>query len=246
MCVFTRARSYVCWFVRSGWVVGIAARDFHAANRPSDVDGANRNPPGSAISLVREITYDPASRMLRSNPMPELEQLRNGSLFQVSSLLLQPGGALKTIPLPAGSGGTIDLTVSFVLGTQGDTRAGVSVLANDGNISESTVIRLEVGLPGSDGTRHGTASGRVELAPGDCPWSNFWECQHPECILNRTASKQCPSFQRNRAARPPDLLWNASFTLRDSFAANSSNGTVDMRVLVDRSIVEVQPSLHSE
>jgi hypothetical protein len=184
--------------------------------------------------LTREITYDPSTRKLRANPMPELVLLRNDTLFNASSLQLRPGGQPTRLPLsPASAGDTVDVTVSYVLGTHGAIRTGVSVLANADNISESTVVRLEVGLPDANGVRRGSASGRVELAEGDCPWSNWWECTHPQCIANRSASGQCPSYQRARAARPADLLWNASFALAEGAES------VDVRLLVDRSIVEV-------
>ena len=94
----------------------------------SGADGSNRNPPGSALSLTREVHYDPLSQKLLVSPMPELTLLRNGSLFSARSLDLHPG---KIVPLPLGTAGgdagdAMDFGASFVLGSNG-IAFGVSV-----------------------------------------------------------------------------------------------------------------------
>ena len=223
--------------MNSGWIVGIAARGSHDAGL-SGRDGANRNPPGSALSLTREIKYDACTRKLVANPMPELNVLRNGSLFNAKSMQLHQGGALTTLPLAGAAGDAIDFSASFVLQPE-RTSVGMSVLAHPENISGSTTVRLEVGAPDSKGTYRGNASARIELEEGECPWSNWWECSHPECVKNRSSSG-CPSLQRDRMPRPVDMLWTAPFALAKA-QVKSCDGApcVDVRILVDRSIVEI-------
>ena len=116
------------------------------------------------------------------------------------------------------------------------------MLANPDNISGSTTVRVVVSAPdAATGVYHGTASGRIELSSGECPWQNWWECAHPECIGNRS-KPDCPSLQKARMARPTDMAWSAPFTLSPNHAAHcGSKGEmcVDVRVLVDRSVVEI-------
>lgn len=162
----------------------------HDATR-SGADGQHRNPPGSALSLTREINYNPFSRKLLVNPMPELDLLRNGSLFSADSMELKHG---STQTLPLGSpgdllaGGVVDFIASFVLGSDG-TSFGVSVLANAENLMDSTTVR--VSPPGSDGVYHGVASGRIELQPEDCPWGNWWECTQKSGVHRQPKSVSC-------------------------------------------------------
>ena len=62
--------------MNNAWIRGVAVRGAHD-DTLSGIGGANRNPPGSSLSLTREVTYDPVSRRLAANPMPELNALHN-------------------------------------------------------------------------------------------------------------------------------------------------------------------------
>ena len=173
------------------WVTSIATQ------------GGKQGAPNSALSLMRELHYSVETKQLVANPMPELELLRTGtSLFHEASMQLQPD-KLSTLKLSkSGAGDTIDLTVSFELNA-GITSFGLSVLANERDLSGSAVIRVNVSAVVGGFT--GTVQGAVELSP-------------------------------------PGLEWNGTFLLSNARAATSVCGgaaCVDVRVLVDRSIIEI-------
>jgi hypothetical protein len=53
--------------------------------------GRPPGPPNSALSLIRELMYDPYTSQLVANPLPELSLLHMESLFRAASMTLQPG-----------------------------------------------------------------------------------------------------------------------------------------------------------
>jgi hypothetical protein len=219
-----------------GWVTGMARR------------GGGLSPPGSALSLLREINFDSFTGKLIANPVPELALLHNATLFSTTTMPLQPlargggSGGATVLPLaPSGAGHTADLSAQFSLHPSVPTSFGVSVLAHVDNISESTTVRVAVSAPDSRGVYRGVVHGRVELAEGECPWEDWWECAHPACLKNRSAP-DCPSLQKARAPRPRDLGWNGSFSLTNEHFVADCEGSlpcITVRILIDRSLVEV-------
>ena len=141
--------------------------------------------PNSALSLMRQLNYDPrigraptlcrshcirwlklwtlSHRRLVSNPVPELSLLHEDTLFQADSIQLQPGRLTPLALSDATAGDAIDLNASFVL-TKSTTAFGLSVLANPHNLSGSAVVRVRV-TTRSDGSFHGVVNGSVEPTP---------------------------------------------------------------------------------
>jgi sucrose-6-phosphate hydrolase SacC (GH32 family) len=231
-----------------GWVTSIARRRGQSGVG-SGAAAAAFAPPGSALSLLREINYDSFTGKLIANPVPELALLRNATLFSAAAMPLQPlgggdGGRHTMLPLALpGAGHTADVSAQVSLHPSAPTSFGISVLAHSDNISDSATVRVNIAAPDSQGVYHGVVRGRVELPLTDCPWENWWECAHPACLTNRSAAG-CPSLQKARAPRPTDLGWNGSFSLaKQHFAADCEGGLrtpcVTLRILVDRSVVEV-------
>ena len=175
-------------------------------------------PPNSALSLMRELKYDTYTSQLVSNPLPELSLLHIGSLVPSTSRTLLPG-KLVTLPLvDKAAGAEIDLNVSFVLKHTGTTSFGVSVLANKQNLSESAVVRINVTADHTTGDYRGTVTGAIEPKGGT---------------------------GQNTPGTLELVRWNGSFLLSRAAANEIGTSTcggsgvacVDVRVLVDRSIV---------
>ena len=72
-------------------------------------------PAPSSMSLIRDISYDAAARQLVSFPVPEYTLLRTHAVMQHQNLGVVGPGVLKTLPLPAGVGGSADILLSFEL-----------------------------------------------------------------------------------------------------------------------------------
>ena len=53
--------------------------------------GGPPGPPNSALSLIRELMYDPYTSQLVANPLSELSLLHMESLFRAAAMTLQPG-----------------------------------------------------------------------------------------------------------------------------------------------------------
>ena len=86
-------------------------------------------PAPSTLSLIREISWDAAARQLKSFPVPELAKLRTKAIMQNVSLGDVHTGALKTLPLGAGVGGSADVELSFVVADTTAAGFGVAVRA---------------------------------------------------------------------------------------------------------------------
>jgi len=163
--------------------------------------------PNSALSVLREVKFDPVVRDLTAQPLEEYRLLHNGTLFaHQSPLRLPAGGKLLTLPLGGAGGSAIDLSLTVPLSsTAGSQRlsVGLSVLATAQSLANSTAIQLTVEPPSAGGFRAGNLSVGIEWPADNPPLPTTW--------------------------RP----WSAPFRVRPGQAS------VDLRVLVDRSIVEV-------
>eukprot|EP01046_Picozoa_sp_COSAG06_P003060 COSAG06_NODE_114_length_23375_cov_20.304219_22_plen_115_part_00 len=67
----------------------------------------------SALTILREIKYDPAIRSLTANPVEELAGLRTSSLANITTPLAL--GAGTTHEIPVGSNHTITMLLLIVL-----------------------------------------------------------------------------------------------------------------------------------
>ena len=149
--------------------------------------GRGHTSPTNALSLVREVFYDPATEGLLVLPMAELSLLRqctgnlplrmlhlrasvsyrllvvagNGSLFAADAVPLKPG-VLFTPPLSvAGGGATADVEATFTL-PAGAGLFGISVLADNATLLDSAVIQINVSAAdAASGLRTVTASGGI-------------------------------------------------------------------------------------
>ena len=149
--------------------------------------------PNSALSLLREVRYDPAVGELISQPLDEYKLLRNATLYQAAFLPLLPlhphtplsagvNGTSTALPLTHG-GDAIELRARFILPTERSDamNVGVSVLAPQARVQQasllnSTVVRVHVGAASAtDGSRAGNLSVGIERRPGDPPLPETWQ-----------------------------------------------------------------------
>ena len=72
-------------------------------------------PAPSSMSLIRDLSWDAAARQLVSFPVPEYAGLRTKTIMEHESIGIVHPGALKTLPLPVGVGGSADVLLSFDL-----------------------------------------------------------------------------------------------------------------------------------
>ena len=148
------------------WITGIQGR------RRNHHPNLNRAP-NSALSLLREVRYDPAVSELTAQPLDSYKQLRNATLFQAASLPLPPlaaatdsdhgnvtttrsskraGRRQTTALLPLTRGGeAIELRVRFPLPKESGASmdVGVSVLApaslsREGGVGRSPLLNSTV------------------------------------------------------------------------------------------------------
>ena len=116
----------------------------------------------SVISLIRELSYDRASKQLVSNPVPEYTLLRNGTFLEGKPLGPLAPGSSKALPYPGASGGASDTTISFdpsgwhtaVSGFGVAARVGSSAsLVDDRSVDAAFVVNFSASAPDVDGTR---------------------------------------------------------------------------------------------
>ncbi len=207
------------------WINSIPEFDYGVSNYHHNHQGHKAGvrpkpslPPNSALSLVRELKYDAYTSQLVANPLPEISLLHVATLLPPTSMTLLPG-KLATIPLADKRvGAEIDFNASFKLKSRGTTSFGVSVLANKHNLSDSAVIRISVTPNRTTGEFSGIAKGAIGPKNGT---------------------------NQNTQAGQSLVQWNGKFLLSAAAAAaigdsNCGGGgvaCVDVRVLVDRSIV---------
>ena len=173
----------------------------------------------TVLSAVRSLSWDPEHQKLLSNPVTELALLRNASLFNLSAEL-KPAHWQELLPSAANrarAGATMDveLTVAVPNSTRGQTvRFSLHVLGAVSPEGNSTEITVDVEPAGEHGLRHGTLSMSVPRMAIDC-----------------SGKTNCPGMGVGWGWVPWGNL-TAPFTLLPT------ERSVDLRVLVDRSIVE--------
>ena len=114
-------------------------------------------PAPSTMSLIREISWDAAARQLKSFPVPELAKLRTKAIMQNVSLGDVHTGALKTLPLGAGVGGSADVELSFVVADTTAAGFGVAVRAPPAEYAGVAAVTMtvdRVGAPDAAGSRN--------------------------------------------------------------------------------------------
>lgn len=187
----------------SGGAAHWAATSNSFANRPRGTDNrllwvawvssagrGNLN----TLSLVRELRWDRVASRLVSYPVIEYEQLRNATLLPPQSTIgeLAPG-AVKTLPIPEGTGGALDLEVSFDLSKleagATATKFGVAARAPAAGVAGAAQdVWFEVGVADAAGVRNVTVGGIMNGQPlrcgtigsnSHCIWySNSWQFLH--------------------------------------------------------------------
>ena len=157
--------------------------------------GVNVFAAGNPLSLVREIVYEASTNRLLSRPVQEYELLRRATFLDGAHLgVLGPASPTKTLPVPVGLGGALDICLSFDLAAAGRgslSEFGLAVRAPPSGVDGAAVVATFNVSAAAAGK--GTRS--VEL------------------VVNGVVSAVLP------------LLRNET--------------TVDVRVLVDRPIVEI-------
>ena len=182
-----------------------------------------------ALSLVRSLFWDAASRSLASFPAAEYEGLRNATFVGPGEDLgpLAPG-ALLTLPVPAEAGGALDVLVSFAVPEGVSGGFGVAVRAPPGSIAGAALaVTFDVAAPDADGARNVTVGGDKSGPrwPRGCP--------HGAEDADETGAGAWAA----EAAPPPPLPPPTSCP---SNATRLFPGELlSVRILVDRPIVEV-------
>jgi sucrose-6-phosphate hydrolase SacC (GH32 family) len=117
-------------------------------------------PAPSSMSLIRDISYDVAARQLISFPVPELTKLRIKAIMHHKSLgRVGPNASLRTLPLPAGVGGSADVLLSFTWTDIAAAGFGVAVRApQNGYVGAAAVIMTVDRIGPSDASGHRNVS----------------------------------------------------------------------------------------
>jgi hypothetical protein len=158
------------------------------------------------LTLLREVNYDAALGTLVSNPVPELVNLRNGTVASVESLALSPTPAAV-----AGTGGgaaaSADILVSFRgVNASAASSFGVCVLSNG---------TLGSGLGVSFSTKSGAGEGwwepGVDLLGGDYNVTNVDYSDPHICQAACGSDARCKAY--TYVTRPPKV---GSCCLKDS------------------------------
>jgi hypothetical protein len=164
----------------SGGAAHWAATSNSFATRPPTADNrllwvawvsAGGGPPNvNALSLVRTIQWDPIARCLVSFPVPEYTSLRNGTFIEGQSLGVLAPGSVKTLPIPTGAGGALDVMVQFDLSQLGKgetaTRFGVATKAPPAGVEGAAQdVWFTVGAADVSGVRNVTVAGIMNGQP---------------------------------------------------------------------------------
>jgi len=170
------------------------------------------------LSGLREVAYDPVLRTLVSNPVKELAGLRNGSLASETNVVLNPG------------------TAHIVKGTS----------VADGVDASTSDIVLKITVPKAEELRLAAASGSSSASPAfgirvlanvsaGAPFGGILT------VVNFTAPDAASgTITATASIRTLNPCGSGSANVQPaSFHILKGETTVDMRILVDRSVVEV-------
>ena len=172
----------------------------------------------TVLSLVRVLSYSAAHRKLLSNPPAELAALRNGSLFELSGVVM-PGGQWREL-LPTAEkrreGAAMDVTLAVALPKAAHQQAefALHVLAADSPAGNFSRIAVAISAADAKGVRHGQLSMSL-----------------PRMEVNCTGKTNCPGMG-------PGTGWAPWGNLTAPFTLLPNETSVELRVLVDRSTVE--------
>ncbi len=124
----------------------------------------------NTLSLVRELRWDHVASRLVSYPVTEYKQLRNATLLAPRSMGELTPGAVKTLAIPEGSGGALDLEVSFDLsklaGSTTASKFGIAARAPAESVAGAAQdVWFEVGVADAAGVRNVTVGGIMNGQP---------------------------------------------------------------------------------
>lgn len=169
------------------------------------------------LTLVRVLSWSPRHATLMANPTTELQALRNGSLFHLQGVRLAPGEWHELLaPTQRDAGAAMDMEVSLALPPSA-VSFSVQVLAGSSPEGNATIILLAVDAPDADGQRRGNLSITLPRLAVNC---------------SGQPASQCPGMG-------PGWGWAVWGPPVAPFVLLSNESSLDLRVLVDRSVVEV-------
>ena len=161
------------------------------------------------LTAVRTLRYDAARDALASQPVAEYARLRNGSLAALRDVELLAGGT-RTLPLPVGAGAAMDVELVLVLPS---AAAGRASRADTPTSSPAVTFGLDV----LASTTNRSAATQLLVHIGA-----------PRHDGTRVANI---SLASSRGVARGALV-------RASWLLDASETSLDVRVLVDRSIIE--------
>lgn len=194
----------------------------------------------SSVHRCCNSRYDPSLKTLVSNPVEELDRLRGSVLANISAPVAIPAGGTSAIPGTEGvdAAASSDLLVTFTLPADGSAASfGVCVLSSPGNTtSTDTAAAEEVDEDGDGAAGPGPGAGAV-----GGPWRPDGLCGDAANsvgipVLANLSAVDAASGQRTGVVsigtRHTGVGHPFHITLKKGEAE------FDMRVLVDRCIVE--------
>ena len=174
--------------------------------------------PNSALSMLREIHYDdttdPQRPGLVAEPLPEYSSLRNGSYYNNSKAALLPGQLFT--PALAGPGHTIELLATFALSAADRVKLVARAIPTSPDWVDSFVVSV---LATSAGTHNSTLITANVSAPNNDTGTRLGVLS-----VGRPLSTSRQGIAVN---------WTTAFELPTGATE------LDVRVFVDRSVVEV-------
>ena len=106
------------------------------------------------LSQVREISYDHGTRQLVTNPIPEYDKLRTGTVFERRSVGKLAPKEVYTLPVPATQAGAVDVLLSLNVSTwAADDTAAFGLNRSCSRGCEPFIVLFDVGAADADGDR---------------------------------------------------------------------------------------------
>lgn len=106
------------------------------------------------LSQVREISYDHGTRQLVTNPIPEYDKLRTGTVFERRSVGKLAPKEVHTLPVPATQAGAVDVLLSLNVSTwAADDTAAFGLNRSCSRGCEPFIVLFDVGAADADGDR---------------------------------------------------------------------------------------------
>jgi len=120
-----------------------ASKDFYDPVKKRRINwGWAQVPPASAMTLPREITWNPELQQLVHSPVEEQDKLRGDALASIKTTQVKANQPMSLGDFPAHVGNQSEVEVSFAIPSKAGT-FGVAVMANDGKLNSGMYFYVQ-------------------------------------------------------------------------------------------------------